>query len=414
MRDPAGRVRQGRAAGYLRDRAADFRLAPEEVFRLAPAAGGQLGRAEVGRLAPVADFRPDQVVAAQPAPEAVGRLAPEEVFRPVPVAAFQMVRILGVVSLLQIERLGVHGRFNFCRLSRLFFNLCLVNPPVHGWATIFLYRMEQALQGKTDLEFLKRIFGKLTSNFGWWVNRKDRFGRNLFEGGFLGLDNIGVFDRSSPLPTGGCLEQADGTAWMALYSQNMIEIAVELAAHEPAYEDLATNFLLQFGLIARAMNEIGPNGMWDEEDGFYYDVLRLPDGSATRLKVRSMVGLLPLCAATVVERWQRERVPRLTAQVFEVSGACRSSARRSMQPARDTMASLSAAFSLWSTRIGCAASSPECSMRTSFSAPMESGHCPAITPIIPISFGRRARNTGWITDAEAFLGGGRAAAFHRE
>jgi hypothetical protein len=196
-------------------------------------------------------------------------------------------------------------------------NFSDVNPPVHGWATIFLYRMEQALQGNTDLEFLKRVFGKLTSNFGWWVNRKDRFGRNLFEGGFLGLDNIGVFDRSSPLPTGGYLEQADGTAWMALYSQNMIEIAVELAAHEPAYEDLATNFLLQFGLIARAMNEIGPNGMWDEEDGFYYDVLRLPDGSATRLKVRSMVGLLPLCATTVVERWQRERVPRLTAQMFE-------------------------------------------------------------------------------------------------
>ena len=188
-------------------------------------------------------------------------------------------------------------------------NFSDVNPPVHGWATIFLYRTEQALRGKTDLDFLKRVFGKLTSNFGWWVNRKDRFGRNLFEGGFLGLDNIGVFDRSAPLPTGGYLEQADGTAWVALYAQNMVEIAVELAAHEPTYEELATNFAIQFLLIARAMNGIGPDGMWDEEDGFYYDVLRLPDGSATRLKVRSMVGLLPLCAATVVERWQRERVP---------------------------------------------------------------------------------------------------------
>jgi len=196
-------------------------------------------------------------------------------------------------------------------------NFSDVNPPVHAWATIFLYRMEQALRGKTDVEFLTRVFGKLAANFGWWVNRKDRFGRNLFEGGFLGLDNIGVFDRSSPLPTGGYLEQADGTAWVALFSQNMLEIAVELAAHQPAYEDLATNFVAQFMLIARAMNGIDPDGMWDEEDGFYYDVLRLPDGNATRLKVRSMVGLLPLCATTVVERWQRERVPSLTARTYE-------------------------------------------------------------------------------------------------
>ena len=196
-------------------------------------------------------------------------------------------------------------------------NFSDVNPPVHGWATIFLYRIEQALRGKTDLEFLKRVFGKLSSNFGWWVNRKDRDGKNLYEGGFLGLDNIGVFDRSAPLPTGGHLEQADGTAWVALYAQNMAEIAIELAAHDPAYEELATNVGFQFLLIARAMNGIGPDGMWDEEDGFYYDVLRLPDGSATRLKVRSMVGLLPLCAATVIERWQRERVPTLTARLYE-------------------------------------------------------------------------------------------------
>jgi hypothetical protein len=197
-------------------------------------------------------------------------------------------------------------------------NFSDVNPPVHGWATIFAYRMEQALRGKTDLDFLKRVFGKLTANFGWWINRKDRFGRNLFEGGFLGLDNIGVFDRSAPLPTGGYLEQADGTAWVALYAQNMLEISFELAAHDPTYEQLAANFAIEFLLIARAMNAIGPEGMWDEEDGFYYDVLRLPDGAATRLKVRSMVGLLPLCAVTVVEKWQRERVPRLTAGAFEL------------------------------------------------------------------------------------------------
>jgi Glycosyl hydrolase family 63 C-terminal domain len=196
-------------------------------------------------------------------------------------------------------------------------NFSDVNPPVHAWASIFLYRTEQALRGKTDVDFLTRVFGKLTSNFGWWINRKDRFGRNLFEGGFLGLDNIGVFDRSAPLPTGGYLEQADGTAWVALFSQNMLEIAVELAAHQTVYEDLAANYLAHFTLIARAMNGIGPDGMWDEEDGFYYDVLRTPDGNATRLKVRSMVGLLPLCATTVVERWQRERMPKLTARMYE-------------------------------------------------------------------------------------------------
>ena len=149
-------------------------------------------------------------------------------------------------------------------------------------------------------------------NFSWWVNRKDRFGKNLFEGGFLGLDNIGVFDRSAPLPTGGHLEQADGTAWVALFCQNMLEISVELAAHDPFFEDMAMKFADHFLLIAHAMNQMGPDGMWDEEDGFYYDVLRLPDGSATRLKVRSMVGLLPLCATTVIEPWQRERVPRVT------------------------------------------------------------------------------------------------------
>ncbi len=188
-------------------------------------------------------------------------------------------------------------------------NFSDVNPPVHAWATIFLYRTEQALKGKGDLEFLKRSFSKLMLNFSWWVNRKDRFGKNLFEGGFLGLDNIGVFDRSAKLPTGGNLEQADGTAWVSLFCQNMLEISIELAGHDPSFEDMATKFAEHFLWIAHAMNQVGPDGMWDEEDGFYYDILRLPDGSATRLKVRSMVGLLPLCATTVIEPWQRERVP---------------------------------------------------------------------------------------------------------
>jgi hypothetical protein len=139
----------------------------------------------------------------------------------------------------------------------------------------------------------------------------------VFEGGFLGLDNIGIFDRSAPLPTGGHLEQADGTAWMALFSQNMAELAVELAVHDRAYEDMVVKFVEHFAYIAAAMNRPGQEGMWDEEDGFYYDLLRLPDGSATRLKVRSMVGLLPLCATTVFEKWQRQRIPGAMAQMFE-------------------------------------------------------------------------------------------------
>jgi hypothetical protein len=196
-------------------------------------------------------------------------------------------------------------------------NFSDVNPPVHAWATIFLYRTEQALKGKGDLEFLKKSFEKLLLNFSWWVNRKDRFGKNLFEGGFLGLDNIGVFDRSAQLPTGGHLEQADGTAWMALFCQNMFEISVELAAHDPFFEATAVKFGDHFLWIAHAMNQVGSGGMWDEEDGFYYDVLRFPDGSATRLKVRSMVGLLPLCATTVVESWQRELAPAVTSILRE-------------------------------------------------------------------------------------------------
>jgi hypothetical protein len=189
-------------------------------------------------------------------------------------------------------------------------NFSDVNPPVHAFATLFLHRTEQALRGETDLDFLRETFNKLMLNFTWWVNRKDRFGKNVFEGGFLGLDNIGIFDRSAPLPTGGHLEQADGTAWMALFSQNMGELAIELAAHDPIYEDMVLKFAEHFYYIAAGMNKPGTEGMWDEEDGFYYDILRLPDGSATRLKVRSMVGLLPLCATTVIEAWQRERIPR--------------------------------------------------------------------------------------------------------
>ena len=195
-------------------------------------------------------------------------------------------------------------------------NFSDVNPPVHAWATLFLNNVEMMQRGEGDVDFLKRAFNKLVLNFTWWVNRKDRFGKNVFEGGFLGLDNIGVFDRSAPLPTGGHLEQADGTAWMALFAQNMAEIAVELASHDPAYEEFAVKFIEHVLWIAAAINKPGQEGLWDEEDGFYYDLLRLPDGTATRLKVRSMVGILPLCAITVVEKYQREGVPQALQRLF--------------------------------------------------------------------------------------------------
>jgi hypothetical protein len=191
-------------------------------------------------------------------------------------------------------------------------NFSDVNPPVHAWATLYLYKVERDL-GREDLAFLERAFKGLTLNFNWWVNRKDPQGRNVFAGGFLGLDNIGVFDRSAPLPTGGSLEQADGTAWMAFYCQNMLEIALILAEHDAQYEDDAFKFLQHFMWIAYAMDRIGEHHdeMWDEADGFFYDVLRLPDGSATRMKVRSMVGLLPLCACTMFEPGLLASHPRL-------------------------------------------------------------------------------------------------------
>ena len=187
-----------------------------------------------------------------------------------------------------------------------------VNPPVHAWATMNVYLVERESRGgEGDLQFLKQAFSKLLLNFTWWVNRKDRNGVNVFEGGFLGLDNIGVFDRSSPLPTGGHLDQADGTAWMVFFSQQMLRIAVELALHDPAYEEFVDKFLQHTVHIAGAMDRVGErrDEMWDEEDGFFYDVLRFPDGSATRLKVRSIVGLLPLAAVAVFEGDLFEKLP---------------------------------------------------------------------------------------------------------
>jgi hypothetical protein len=181
-------------------------------------------------------------------------------------------------------------------------NFSDVNPPVHAWATLFLYNIEKEL-GRSDLRFLERSFQGLMQNFNWWVNRKDPSGKNVFAGGFLGLDNIGVFDRSAPLPTGGHLDQADGTAWMAFYCQCMLEIALVLSEYDSMYEDIAFRFLEHFLWITYAMDRIGDqrDEMWDEHDGFFYDLLHFPNGDAMRLKVRSLVGLLPLCASTVLE-----------------------------------------------------------------------------------------------------------------
>jgi hypothetical protein len=187
-----------------------------------------------------------------------------------------------------------------------------VNPPVHAWATIFTYRLEQVREGVRDIKWLKKCFQKLLLNFTWWVNRKDRSGRNVFEGGFLGLDNIGVFDRSAPLPTGGYLEQADGTAWMALFADNMLEIACELAMTDDEYEDMVLKFLEHDTWITSSLVQLGGGGMWDEDDGFFYDVLRLPNGDVQRIKVRSMVGLLPLCAATPFEPELFVKYPAVT------------------------------------------------------------------------------------------------------
>jgi hypothetical protein len=195
-------------------------------------------------------------------------------------------------------------------------NFSDVNPPVHAWATLYLFKMEQAL-GREDLRFLERSFQGLMLNFNWWVNRKDPAGRNIFAGGFLGLDNIGVFDRSAQLPTGGSLEQADGTAWMAFYCQCMLDISLILTEYDPMYEEVAFKFIQHFIWISYAMDRMGEHHdeMWDEEDGFFYDLLRLPDGQAMRLKVRSLVGLLPLCASTVFPGEYLKRFPKLAGMI---------------------------------------------------------------------------------------------------
>jgi hypothetical protein len=186
-----------------------------------------------------------------------------------------------------------------------------VNPPVHAWAALRVYRIERRLRGKGDREFLEKIFHKLLLNFTWWVNRKDAGGKNVFEGGFLGLDNIGVFDRSAPLPSGAHIEQSDGTSWMGMYCLNMLAIALELARQDPAYEDVASKFFEHFVYIAHAVHDLGDQGinLWDETDGFFYDVLHGNGTGGHRIKVRSMVGLIPLFAVETLEPEAIDRLP---------------------------------------------------------------------------------------------------------
>ncbi len=193
-----------------------------------------------------------------------------------------------------------------------------VNPPVHAWATWRVFQIDRKQRGDDgDLKFLERVFHKLLLNFTWWVNRKDAEGRNVFQGGFLGLDNIGVFDRSAKLPTGGHIDQADGTSWMAMYALNLMRIALELAQHNNVYEDVATKFFEHFLHIAEAISTFGEDGasLWDDTDKFFYDVLHTPDGHTTPLKVRSMVGLIPLFAVETLEPELLERVPEFAARL---------------------------------------------------------------------------------------------------
>jgi hypothetical protein len=214
-------------------------------------------------------------------------------------------------------------------------NFSDVNPPVHAWAAWFIYMQDKARYGKGDLRLLEYIFEHLLMNFTWWVNRKDPQGSNLFEGGFLGLDNIGVFDRSAPLPPGARLEQADGTAWMAFYCQMMLQISLELARHDPVYQSLAAKFYKHFLLIAGAMDSGGHgNDLWDEEDGFFYDALVRSDGTRVRIKVRSIVGLLAIAASTVFPGDEDEALPQVAKELREFRNRHAQLERRIVHPER--------------------------------------------------------------------------------
>jgi len=237
--------------------------------------------------------------------------------------AFHTVALLLVDPQFSKDQLNLMLRENYMhpngQLPAYEWNFGDVNPPVHAWAAYYIFWHERELKGEGDIRFLQHAFQKLLLNFTWWVNRKDAGGSNVFEGGFLGLDNIGIFDRSASLPSGGRLEQADGTAWMAFFCQMMLSIALELAMVDPIYQEIAAKFYEHFLWIVSAMDRIGDNQdeLWDEADGFFYDVLRFPNGDATRLKVRSMVGLLSLCASTVVTPEMVQNLPYFMERVRE-------------------------------------------------------------------------------------------------
>ena len=241
-----------------------------------------------------------------------------------------------------------------------------VNPPVHAWATLAVYETELEQRGEGDVAWLKSAFQKLLVNFTWWINRKDPTGRNVFEGGFLGLDNIGVFDRSAPLPTGGHLEQSDGTAWMAFFSQCMLGIAIELSAHDPLYDDMVLKFAEHFLFIAAAMDRIGDNEdeLWDEEDGFFYDVLRLPDGSATTAQ-GAVDGRAP--PAVRDDDPPARGSPARRGPAGAVAPPDRVDAGAARHHPRRPRSRGSTGGACWpcSTNASCAGSSPACSTRTS-------------------------------------------------
>ncbi len=277
-----------------------------------------------------------------------------------------------------------------------------VNPPVHAWAALRVYRIERKARGKGDRPFLERVFQKLMINFTWWVNQKDADGRNIFQGGFLGLDNIGLFDRSARLPSGAYLDQSDGTAWMGVYCLNMLAIAIELAAEDPAYEDVATKFLEHFFYIAHAMNARpaarNDDGidLWDDDDGFYYDVLHKTDGEHLFLKVRSMVGLIPLLAVETLEPKIIDRLPdfarRLQWFLANRPELCTPS------PPSPKAENPTAASSPSSTATASPPSSKKCSTKTNSSPPTASAASPASTKTTPPPSSSMTENTPSITN----------------
>ena len=277
------------------------------------------------------------------------------------------------------------------------FDLGDVNPPVHAWACWRVYKMT-APRGERDWRFLSSTFQKLLINFTWWVNRKDARGKHLFSGGFLGLDNIGVFDRSRPLPNGGHLEQADGTAWMAFYCATMLAMALELSRFDPAAEDIASKFFEHFVYIADAINTIGGTGLWDEEDGFYYDQLYV-DGRRIPLRVRSMVGLIPLFTVQVLTdeligglAWVPETsrlVPHLSSRSGQAHFLHGDDGRERLAGPSPAGNSLAAA-----TGDECSAM---CSTKTSFSPPTAFARSRSITATTPTSFVAAVRSSGWST-----------------